>query len=371
MNDKKRPADFPDATPERSKKPKIETLRSGVALPQKQWYDPWNSSSTGHQRAENNLAGSTSWRDSRNLKLGAQYKGGRGGGKRVADTVGAGSEEWGKDGRKVNGDWRKGASGLREKSQMSLVECVEGKSESKEERTTAATSETSVKDDENLEKAIAASLQRQQGEPEDQDDEEIAAAIAASLEHTKALTTGQDDTGEDDLKDIPPPSHQIPAILPCTDAEPPDDPIISSDNPKQIFHNLVFYINGSTAPLISDHRLKHLIVHYGGTFSISHMRKQVTHVIIGNPHNHLSRGNGAGGALAGTKIQKEILRHRGKGVKFVSADWVVESVKAGKRLGEAKFANVNVGGAGQGSVFEKFRKDKKEGRKDDWDDMDD
>lgn len=86
------------------------------------FFDPWNSSSTGHQRAENRLSGSTSWRQSRNLKLEQQYRGGLDGGNRVADTVGAGSEDFGKDGRKPNGGWEKGANGLRTGGQKSLVE---------------------------------------------------------------------------------------------------------------------------------------------------------------------------------------------------------------------------------------------------------
>lgn len=87
------------------------------------FFDPWNSSSTGHQRAENRLSGSTSWRTSRSLKLGEQYRGGlTGGGKRVADTVGAGSKDFGKDGRKENGGWERGARGLRTGGQRSLAE---------------------------------------------------------------------------------------------------------------------------------------------------------------------------------------------------------------------------------------------------------
>lgn len=99
------------------------TSSSAVANPTRTVFDPWNSASTGHQRAENRLLGSTSWRDSRNLKLREQYRGGLGGGgKRVADTVGAGSEECGKDGRKANGGWERGAKGLRTGRQRSLVE---------------------------------------------------------------------------------------------------------------------------------------------------------------------------------------------------------------------------------------------------------
>lgn len=58
-------------------------------------YDPWNSSSSGHQRSENpsGLAGSTGWRQSRNMKLHHQWRGGATGGKRVSDIVGVGSED--------------------------------------------------------------------------------------------------------------------------------------------------------------------------------------------------------------------------------------------------------------------------------------
>lgn len=85
-------------------------------------FDPWNSSSTGHQRVENRLSGSTSWRESRNLKLEGQFKSGLSSGKRVADTVGAGSEDFGKDGRKANDGWEGGAKSLRTGGQKSLME---------------------------------------------------------------------------------------------------------------------------------------------------------------------------------------------------------------------------------------------------------
>jgi hypothetical protein len=98
-------------------------LPSKAAPAARTFFDPWNSSSTGHQRAENRLSGSTSWRVSRSLKLSAQYKGGLAGGeKRVADTVGAGSTAFGKDGRKPNGGWEKGAKGLRTGGQKSLAD---------------------------------------------------------------------------------------------------------------------------------------------------------------------------------------------------------------------------------------------------------
>jgi hypothetical protein len=57
-------------------------------------FDAWNSSATGHQRAENKIGGSIGWRQSRSFKLSHQLKGGATGGKRVADQVGAGSDDW-------------------------------------------------------------------------------------------------------------------------------------------------------------------------------------------------------------------------------------------------------------------------------------
>lgn len=85
---------------------------------------------------------------------------------------------------------------------------------------------------------------------------------------------------------------------------------------KQIFAGLCFYINGSTAPLISDHKLKHMLAAHGARHSIALGRRSVTHVILGT----LSGNSGAGGGLAATKIQKEILRTGGKAVKFITAE---------------------------------------------------
>jgi hypothetical protein len=104
--------------------PSSAQLGLSTRPPRRPFFDPWNSSSTGHQRAENRLSGSTSWRASRGSKLGEQYRAGLtgGGGKRVADTVGAGSPDFGIDGRKENGGWEKGAKGLRAGGQRSLVD---------------------------------------------------------------------------------------------------------------------------------------------------------------------------------------------------------------------------------------------------------
>lgn len=194
--------------------------------------------------------------------------------KRVADTVGAGRKEFGKDGRKANGGWERGASGLRTGGQKSLME-VWG--------ATKASNVESRCDKSMLEDAThsnATTLQSELDEiPEDLNPNLISDENTPNLE----------------------------AVL---EQQPP--------LPKQIFDNLCFYLNGSTMPLVSDHKLKHLIASHGGRWSISLGRRSVTHVILGTANN--GQG-GCGGGLAGSKIQKEIARTRGKGVKFVSVDW--------------------------------------------------
>lgn len=57
-------------------------------------FDAWNSSSTGHQRGENRLSRSVGWRESRSVKLHDQLRSGSSGGERIADQVGAGSDDW-------------------------------------------------------------------------------------------------------------------------------------------------------------------------------------------------------------------------------------------------------------------------------------
>ncbi|KAG8532569.1 uncharacterized protein KY384_002446 [Bacidia gigantensis] len=257
------------------------------AAPTRKIFDPWNSSSTGHQRADNNLSGSTSWRQSRTLKLRNQFAAGPGGGKRIFDTVGAGSPNFGQDGRKENGSWEKGAKSLREPGWRDIGTMIakgseEESNDQKEER-----------------------LRQSQKFPE-----------------TKL--------GVVDGEEIVGPKPQS----------------------KGIFYGLSFYINGSTAPMISDHKLKQLIAENGGKVSLGLARRSVSHVIVGRPNGRLG---GAGGGLSGSKIEKEIQRVRGCGVKFVAVEWFIESLKAGKRLPEHQFSGVSTAPCGVKSVAGFFK----------------
>ncbi|KAI4265361.1 MAG: hypothetical protein L6R35_007130, partial [Caloplaca aegaea] len=131
------------------------------------------------------------------------------------------------------------------------------------------------------------------------------------------------------------------------------------DKKKKVFDGLCVFINGSTAPLVGDHRLKQLLAENGARVSIALGRRTVTHVILGTPNcGGAATYTGAGGGLAASKIQKEIQRVGGKGVKYVGVEWVLESLKAGKRLPEAQFSNIILAAKGQRSVYGMFEKEK-------------
>jgi len=165
----------------------------------------------------------------------------------VFDAVGAGSKEFGKDGRKENGEWEVGAPGLREAGWQD-VRGLLGSGEKK-----------------------------------------------AGVERAMKGTTPKEGERVEVVK-------------------PKDE--------KKIFQGLCVYINGSTAPMVSDHKLKYLLAENGASLSIALGRRSVTHVILGNPNGSSVR-DGAGGGLAASKIQKEIKRVGGCGVKYVGVEWYV------------------------------------------------
>ncbi|RMY96674.1 hypothetical protein D0862_08461 [Hortaea werneckii] len=301
-----------------------------AAKPTKHIFDAFNSSATGHQKAENRLGGSTSWRDSRNKKLREQYSGGRGGGKRVSDTVGAGSLDFGQDGRTENGGWVKGAKGLRSDGQKSIVE-MGGVSKDIERPSKR------VKLEEDKPTKVV-----NPWTPVRKEDGSIRETSWTSHESSPSHLLSPLDSIDQTPKQQ---DHQD------IDKEEPEESLA-----LQIFRGLCFYINGSTMPIISDHRLKFVIRNHGGDLSIALGRRSVTHVIIGKT----SAQGGCGGGLAGSKIQKEIVRQGGNAVNYVTADWVTESVKAGKRLPESRFEALKLAPKGVNGIANMFAKvDKK------------
>ncbi|KAE8442266.1 hypothetical protein EG329_003526 [Mollisiaceae sp. DMI_Dod_QoI] len=233
-----------------------------AAQPRKTYFDAWNSSSTGHQRAENRIGASTGWRQSRTVKLSYQFKSGGTGGKRVSDQVGAGSEDWDEKAKALI------PKDVRERAKASVEDMLVGKASMAESKSTAL-------------------------EPR-------------RLPWTEEEKLMAQRKREDEEKE-------------CDRA----------NRPRGIFDGLVIYINGSTYPLVSDHKFKHLLAENGARLSISLGRRQVTHVILGKPSG--GQGIGAGGGLAGGKLEKEIRRVGGCGVKYVGVEWqVILSVYDGK-----------------------------------------
>ena len=260
-----------------------------VPQPTRTFFDPFNSSSTGHQRAENRLSGSTSWRDSRSYKLSHQIRDltGGGGGDHLSDLVGAGSADFGRDGRKENGDWEVAAPGLRESGSQDIRGLLAEDKRKGEEAVEGTT-----------EKASSV----------------VDRSVKASQQAEEAPT-------------------------------------------RRMFSGLTVYLNGSTAPLVGDHKLKHLLAQHGANVSIALGRRTVTHVILGETKGSSASARG----LAAGKIQKEMTRIGGKGVKYVTAHWVLESIKAGKRLPEAQFSALNLNAKGSKGLYGMLQKARSEG----------
>jgi len=237
---------------------------------------------------------------------------GRGGASHLSDLVGPGSVNFGKDGRKDNGDWEKGAPRLRESGWQDIRGLMTGSKKCS----------IDSKDDEMGQNQMMLKRRRRQRQ----------GSSSQSEEYRQGTNT-------------------LPEIsLPAAESERnPDEALDHLDTitkqPPQIFRGLTMYLNGSTAPLVSDHKIKQLFVQHGGNSAVALGRKSVTHVVIGGT---------CGGGLASGKINKEVTTVGGKGIKYVTAEWVLSSVEKGIRQPESRYVpqnlNTKVAGYGQRSV---------------------
>lgn len=245
------------------------------------------------------------------------------------DTVGAGSEDFGTDGRLENGTWAPGAKGLRTGGQQSIWESMK------------------------VQKAADRSMKRMKHDKSL--DEKPTSVVNPFAPFRKADGTIRETswTSHEKRQD-----HKV-GVTANADVtllnRPEEELATEKAGPPQLFAGLTIYINGSTAPLISDHRLKHLLSAHGARTSVALGRRSVTHVILGRSNT----AGGCGGGLAGSKIDKEIRRTGGKSVKFVNAAWVVDSVKAGKRLPETRYQGLKLSASGFDSVANLFNQDKR------------
>lgn len=241
-------------------------------------FDAWNSSSSGHQRAENRLGASTGWRDSHNAKLHSQF---RGDAKRVSDAVGAGARDW--DPRLKAVVPRE----LRARARSSVVDML-AKPGIMQRSLSSSSSSSSSASAFSPTIGVAAGATNRGGH----------ALTAATRTEEGERTAEKGRKIDDESKNV------------SSERE---------EGPGRLFAGVVIYVNGSTHPQISDHKLKHVLSEHGGRLSTHLGRRQVTHVILGRPA-------GGGGGLSSSKIQKEIQKVRGAAVKFVGVEWYVSSI---------------------------------------------
>ncbi|KAJ4396255.1 hypothetical protein N0V93_000474 [Gnomoniopsis smithogilvyi] len=258
-------------------------------------FDPWNSVALGHQRAE--TKGPQGWRENRTWKLQHQLAAGNSGGARLSDAVGAGSEDYDEEHQVLI------PKEVRARATNNVLDMLRKPGTMAQGRSRSASPDKTYGDLKN--DVISSKVEK----------------------HGTVLQREEND-----------------------DCESPKGEAQGSDS--KMFDGLVVYVNGSTHPLISDHKLKHVLVENGASMSIHLGRRKVTHVILGRPSGP---SGGAGGGLAGGKLDKEIRRVGGCGIKYVGVEWVLESLKAGRRLPEAKFSNLKVASKGQPSVYGAFK----------------
>jgi hypothetical protein len=246
-------------------------------------FDPWNSSATGHQRAENRHP--QGWRESRTRKLRSQLLAGHTGGARIIDSVGRGSEQY-DEGNKVFIPKE-----VKARAEMSVFDMLKTPGRMREQSFGSAAD------------GVAVDIST--------DDTELPAKeVVLSKDITQSTT------------------------------EPAEGRPRSRGG---IFSGLVIYVNGSTHPLISDHKLKRLLAEHGAHMSIHLGRRQVTHVIVGRPigsaggfdgSSGKGAGLGAGGGLAGIKIEKEIALMRGCSVKYIGVEWYAPNSSRHSSIGK-------------------------------------
>ncbi|KAF3392519.1 hypothetical protein F1880_008547 [Penicillium rolfsii] len=342
-------------------------------------FDPWNSSSSGHQRAENPFSSTTSWRDTRSAKLKQQFRGNDwsrdstgvlgdedfsakafdgtcGSVSPVAENYGGGSQ-WRSgnasvsEGRMRAGEWRWVSQEEATREQLGVRDIRSFMNVGKRKAGDAFQVQVEA-----VKKARTASEKKVK--TEELCSLSIPTMTASAMPAPKSSTSSTTRPTSTSTTEIPPnltsKSKSEPTLQQPRQTTTHTSSLSLQNNPassSKLFTGTTIYINGSTLPQISDHKLKAILASHGATIAIGMARKTVSHIIIGQPG---TTGQGAGGGLAAGKLQKEIERGGWKGVRVVGVDWVLESIKAGKRLAVSRFAVLNIAQKGQRSVASIF-----------------
>ena len=210
--------------------------------------------------------------------MNSQFRGGNSGGPRMSDTVGVGSEDF---------DHRLGMfvpKDVRARAVNSVADMLRKPGSMRAPSRPSSSSSSSVS------RRPSPSLETGRGEGDARDNKTDAGF--AGEEKPISTHEAKNEAGEEDST--------------------------RRTQERKIFDGLVIYVNGSTHPLVSDIKLKRLVSEHGARMSLHLGRRQVTHVILGKPSGP---SGGAGGGLAGGKLEREIRRVGGCGTKFVGVEW--------------------------------------------------
>lgn len=270
-------------------------------------FDPWNSASTGHQRAENPYSNTTAWRDTRARKLERQFKSG---------DCGSGAGETGApaafDG--TVGSLSSGESGSSDKGRVSGA--GEGAGEWRWVSGDEATrSQLGVRD---IRSFMSVGKRKEDGGGGEGGGQlgkrmklEFQTSVREEGVSSRRQTSSSSESGTTS-------NTETETVTATDDMATTNTQSSKEVKAKQVFSGTTIYVNGSTLPRISDHKLKHLLVSHGARISIAMARKTVSHIIVGQPG---VAGIGAGGGLSARKLQQEIERGGWRGVKVVGVDW--------------------------------------------------
>lgn len=262
-------------------------------------FDPWNSSSTGHQRGETSAG--TAWRRTREEKLALQFSSFSSGDRERGDRRDCG---YGDD----DGEW----VWMNDHPSLGSGNGNESVKES---------GQRDIRDMFSVGKGSSSSSSFLSGV-----DSKKSCLSSSSSDITTTTKENQDQAKN---------SPQI------QEATKEDQDQNQKQNPPKIFANLTIHLNAASSPLISDHALRHLLVAHGASLSLG-VSRRVTHIIVGRPNTSFTSTSststsssttgrdesrksisGAGGGLSASKLQKEIAKAGCRGFRVVGVEWFV------------------------------------------------
>lgn len=295
-------------------------------------FDPYNSCSTGHQRAERASSHSSQWRETRRRKLEGQFTSSTN-----TTSTSISTSNSGRAHASSGGEWKWMSVHEARRIELGVMDIRRymgvskgGRSSQlltagqKEQHRSIATTTTTTTTTTTEERAMLAYQPRS-----------LMSVDDAVVRSSTTTPSAYEPSSEHNNNSNNPSHNNQPTTITATNTNSHEKQSQGKNHKRGIFSTLTFYINGSTYPTISDHKLKRLIADEGGCVLLHLARKAVTHVILGSSNNTTNTNTenkpgmkAGGGLLAAGKLQKEVLMHHGSGnsgngIKYVTVDWLV------------------------------------------------